>query len=69
MLRTVSARLGVTLKAPEVQQHAGLIADDTSVVAGRNVEGVAPAELALGAVIHLQRHAALEHVADVLDLA
>jgi hypothetical protein len=54
MLRTVSRRLGVTLKAHEVQQHAGLSADDPSVVAGRHVEGVARAELALGAVIELQ---------------
>jgi hypothetical protein len=64
-----SARLRVALQATEVQQHTGLVSDDPRVVARRHVERVARAELALGAVVHQQRHAALKDVADVLDLA
>jgi hypothetical protein len=64
-----SARLRVPLQAPEVQQDARLIADDPSVVPGRHVKGLAGAELALSAVIHLQRHAALEDIPDVVNLA
>jgi hypothetical protein len=33
------------------------------------MEGVAGAELAFGAVIHLQRHTPLEYVPDVVNLA
>jgi hypothetical protein len=42
---------------------------DPRVVAGRHVEGLARAELALGAVVHTKRHPAFEDVADVLNLA
>jgi hypothetical protein len=61
--------LGVSLQAPEVQQHARFVADDPRVVTGRHVEGVARSELALGAVVHAERHTAFKDVADVLNLA
>src|SRR5204863_8045894 len=63
-----SARLCVALEASEVEQHAGFVADDPRVVSGWHVECVAGPELALGAVVHPQCHAALQDVADVLDL-
>src|SRR5262249_37507829 len=62
-------RRGVALQAAEVEQHAGVLADDPRVVPRRHVEGIAGAELTLAAIVHPQRHAPLEHVADVLDLA
>src|SRR5258708_36491924 len=66
--RARSARLRVALQAAEVEDQAGLVADDPRVVARRHVKGVAGSELLLGAVVHLQRHATLQDVADVLDL-
>src|SRR5664280_2991958 len=68
-LTRASAGLRVSLQTAEVEYHARLIAHYPGVVPGRHVEGVAGTELALGPVVHSERHAALEHIADVLHLA
>ncbi len=62
-------RLRVALQSTEVKNHTRFISDDPSVVPGRHVEAVAGPKLALGSIVHFQRHAAFEDVADVLDLA
>src|SRR5438270_2830688 len=64
-----SARLRVTLQTAEVEHHAGLLADDPGVVPRRHVKRLAWPELALAAVVHPQRHAAFQDVADVVYLA
>jgi hypothetical protein len=64
-----SARLGVSLQAAEVEQLAGLLSDDPCIVTRRHVKGIPWPELALGAIVHPQRHLALQDIADVLGLA
>src|ERR671937_499913 len=64
------ARPGVLADArPEVHKHARLAANGPGVMAGFGHEGVAGGELLLGAVVHLDAHAAGQDVAEVRRLA
>jgi len=56
-----SACCGVALQATEVEKHAFLVADDPSIVPRRHVESIAGTKLALGSIIHSQRHAAFQN--------
>src|SRR5918999_1036819 len=61
--------LGVALEAAEVEEDAGLVADDLSVVTRRDGDHVAGPRFALGAVVHDNAHATREHVAEMRRLA
>src|SRR5262249_52967102 len=64
-----SVSLCVPLESAEIEQHARLVADGPGVVTWRHVERVAWSKLQLGSVVHLERHAPLQHVTDVVHLA
>ena len=53
------SRLRVALRPTEAKNDTRFISDDPSVVPWRHVEAVAGPKLALGSVVHFQRHAAL----------
>ena len=62
-------RLGVVLDLAEVDEHAGLVTDDPSVVTRSDVDSIARAALTLAAVIHDDVHAPRYDIAEVSGLA
>src|SRR4249919_2731388 len=67
--RASLAPLRVVPDLAEVDEDACLLADGPGVVPGRDRDGVAGADLALGSVVHDDVHPAGEHVAEMRGLA
>src|SRR5918998_1463398 len=61
--------LRVVPELAEVDHHTGLVADHLGVVAWRDRDDVAGADLTLGAVVHPHAHPARDHIAEVRHLA
>src|SRR6266508_3331523 len=64
-----SLSLRVVRRAAEVNSHARLVTHCPRIVSGRDVRGIARADLALSAILHHNLHPARKHVEQMRRLA